>query len=141
MRETKDAAAVRAFPSAIPLAVVGVGVLLECWIPLASGSASVTPVRYVLGGAIVAGAILDLGLWSVVMMRRSGQDENPWKPTTEILERGPYRITRNPMYLQRVLVCAGVAILLWNAWILLLTARTGRRRVRAAAAEPRENRA
>ena len=121
MTETKDAAAVRVFPPAIPLAVVGVGVLLEHGIPLASGSASVTPVRYVLGGAIVAGAILGLGLWSVVLMHRSGQDENPWKPTTEILERGPYRITRNPMYLQRVLVCAGVAILLWNAWILLLT--------------------
>ena len=100
MRERKDAAAVRVSPPAIPLAVAGVGVLLERWIPLASGSASVTPVRYVLGGAIVAGAILDLGLWSVVMMRRSGQDENPWKPTTEILERGPYRITRNPMYLR-----------------------------------------
>ena len=37
------------------------------------------------------------------------------------MERGPYRFTRNPMYLQMVLVCVGVAIILANLWILLLT--------------------
>jgi protein-S-isoprenylcysteine O-methyltransferase Ste14 len=54
-------------------------------------------------------------------MRRSGQSENPWKPTTSIIERGPFRITRNPMYLQMVLVCIGVAIALMNIWLFMLT--------------------
>jgi protein-S-isoprenylcysteine O-methyltransferase Ste14 len=61
-----------------------------------------------------------LGGWSVALMRRSGQSENPWKPTTEIIERGPYRFTRNPMYLQMVVACVGVAVALGNVWILLL---------------------
>jgi protein-S-isoprenylcysteine O-methyltransferase Ste14 len=74
-----------------------------------------------LGGAILAGAFMGLGAWSVIVMRRTGQTENPFKPTTEIVERGPFRITRNPMYLQMVLGCIGLAVLLWNLWILILT--------------------
>jgi protein-S-isoprenylcysteine O-methyltransferase Ste14 len=30
-------------------------------------------------------------------------------------------MTRNPMYLQMVLVCVGVTMILMNAWILALT--------------------
>ena len=65
--------------------------------------------------------MLCLGLWSVVLFRKSGQSENPWKPTSLVVERGPYRITRNPMYLQMVLVCIGIAVLCLEPWILLLT--------------------
>jgi protein-S-isoprenylcysteine O-methyltransferase Ste14 len=54
-------------------------------------------------------------------MRRSGQSENPWKPTLSIVDRGPFRISRNPMYLQMVFVCIGFAIILGNVWILALT--------------------
>ncbi len=42
-------------------------------------------------------------------------------PVPEIIERGPYRFTRNPMYLLMVLVCMGVSVVLANALILLLT--------------------
>jgi len=38
-----------------------------------------------------------------------------------IVEHGPFRITRNPMYLQMVLICIGFAVMLMNAWILALT--------------------
>ena len=64
---------------------------------------------------IVAGAVFGLGLWSIVLFRRTGQSENPWKPTP-LVERGPFRFTRNPMYLQMVLVCVGFAVLLMNVW-------------------------
>jgi protein-S-isoprenylcysteine O-methyltransferase Ste14 len=74
-----------------------------------------------LGTAIVVGAILGLGLYSVVLLRRSGQSENPWKPTTEIMSRGPFSFTRNPMYLQMVIGCLGFALILANVWIQLLT--------------------
>ena len=109
------------FPPAIPLATVLLGIALERILPIAVGFEPPPFLRYWVGGAIIAGAILGLGLWSVLLMRGSGQDENPWKPTTSILERGPYRLTRNPMYLQMVVACIGFAVLLWNAWILLLT--------------------
>ena len=46
-----------------------------------AGIAVAAPAHYWIGGLIVAGAVLGLGLWPVVLFRRSGQSENPWKPT------------------------------------------------------------
>jgi protein-S-isoprenylcysteine O-methyltransferase Ste14 len=116
-----DAAAVRVFPPAIPLVMILTGVGLQYLWPIDIGVQIPTPLRYWVGGLIVAGAIVLLGGWSVLLMRRSGQSENPWKPTTQIIDRGPYRFTRNPMYLQMVVVCLGFAVLLANVWILILT--------------------
>lgn len=121
MPEPRDAAAVRVFPPAVPLAAILLGVALQRAWPLSLGFEPAAPVRYALGGALALGAVLGLGLWSVVIMRRSGQSENPWKPTSEILQRGPFRVSRNPMYLQMLLVQVGFAIALWNPWILALT--------------------
>jgi protein-S-isoprenylcysteine O-methyltransferase Ste14 len=116
-----DAAAVRVFPPGIPLLTVLIGIGLNQLWPIDLGFEFEAPGRYWVGAVIVVGAVLGLGLWSVVLLRRSGQSENPWKPTTQIIETGPFRITRNPMYLQMVLVCIGFAVALMNYWILILT--------------------
>lgn len=115
----KDRAEVRVFPPGVPLATILLGVGLHRVWPLGLGVPA--PLRYWLGGALVLGVLLGFGLWAVILFRRSGQNENPWKPSPEIVDRGPFSITRNPMYLQMVLGCIGFAIILSNAWILLLT--------------------
>ena len=117
----KDSAAVRVFPPGVPLAAILAGAGLERLRPIDPGFALPDAARYALGALIILGAVFGLGLWSVIVMRRSGQSENPWKPTSAIVERGPFRLTRNPMYLQMVIVCFGFAVLLWNVWILALT--------------------
>ncbi len=119
-RRDRDAAAVRIFPPAVPLLTVLAGIVLERFWPIDPGFAIPAPERYWLGGLIAAGAFLGLGLWSVIVMRRTGQTENPWQPTTEIVQKGPFRISRNPMYLQMLLICAGFAVMLMNVWILIL---------------------
>ena len=121
MKEQRDAAAVRIFPPAVPLLTILLGVGLNRVWPIDPGFELPTPGRYWIGGSIAAGAVFGLGLWSVVLFRKSGQDENPWRPTPRIVERGPFRVTRNPMYLQMLLVCVGVAVILGNVWILVLT--------------------
>ena len=125
MSETasKDRADVRVFPPGVPVATILIGIGLDRLFPLRLGLPA--PTRFWLGGALVVAAVLGLGLWSVVLFRRSGQNENPWKPTPEIVDRGPFRVTRNPMYLQMVLGCIGFATILSNAWILLLTPACG----------------
>jgi protein-S-isoprenylcysteine O-methyltransferase Ste14 len=117
----KDAAAVRIFPPGVPLATVLAGLILAYIWPLGSDWLLGAPLRYGVGGAIVLAAIYFLGFRAVLIMRRSGQSENPYRKTTEIIETGPYRLMRNPMYLQMVLVCIGLAVLLGNLWILILT--------------------
>jgi protein-S-isoprenylcysteine O-methyltransferase Ste14 len=117
--EAEDRAKVRVFPPGVPVATILVGVGLQRLRPIPISLP--VPARYWLGGLVVAAAILGLGLRAVVLFRRSGQNENPWKPTPEIVEAGPFRVTRNPMYLQMVLGCVGFSIILSNAWILTLT--------------------
>ena len=119
--EEDDAAKVRFFPPGIPILAIATGSIIEWLVPMDIGYVLPTPERYYVGGVLAIGAILFLGLWSVVLFRKGGQNENPWKPTPSIEVSGPYRFTRNPMYLQMVLVSIGVGIAFNNYWILLLT--------------------
>lgn len=58
--------------------------------------------------AAVALIILSLGLF-----RASGENPEPWTPSKTIIARGPYRHSRNPMYLGMVIIHLGFA--LWQA--------------------------
>ena len=115
-----EAAKVKVFPPGVPLAAVLLGVGLDWLWPVDLGFSIPTPQRYWIGGLIVAGGF-GMGVWSVLLFKESKQSPNPWKPTPSIEERGPFRITRNPMYLQMVIICMGLAVMLMNWWILVLT--------------------
>ena len=119
-----DRAAVRFPPPLVALLIILLGYGLERALPLL-----VVPVpsvaRYAVGGLIVATAVAVLGVWPFVLFKRSGQDLKPWTPTPELLVAGPYKFTRNPMYLMMVLVCVGVAVILASAWTLLLSPLCG----------------
>lgn len=119
--DENDAAKVRFFPPGIPLLAIVVGLVIDWLVPFDVEFFLPTPERLYFGGAVAAGAILIFGLWPVILFRKRGQSENPWKPTPSIEVQGPYRFTRNPMYLQMVLVCIGVSIAFANYWILGLT--------------------
>jgi protein-S-isoprenylcysteine O-methyltransferase Ste14 len=108
-------------PPLIPLLVVLSGAGLGYLWPVGVGVELPTPGRYWVGGLIVTGSILTFGLWPILMFKRAGQSVIPWTETPKIEIRGPYRFTRNPMYLQMLLVCLGFSIILANGWILLMT--------------------
>jgi protein-S-isoprenylcysteine O-methyltransferase Ste14 len=61
-----------------------------------------------------------LPVWAVIEFRRAGTEINPTSPTNrELVTGGPYRYTRNPMYLGLVLVTLGIAV--WTgAWPMFL---------------------
>ncbi len=118
--ELKDRADVRLFPPGVPVITILIGVGLQRLWPLDLGFSLPAPGRYWAGGVLVVGSLLGLGLWSVILFRRSGQSVSPGTKTPEIVERGPFRITRNPMYLQMVLACLGFSVILSNLWILAL---------------------
>ncbi len=119
--ELKDRAKVRLVPPGVPVLTILLGVGLQRLWPLDLGFSLPAPGRYWAGGVLVVGSLLGLGLWSVILFHRSGQSVSPGKRTPEIVERGPFRITPNPMYLQMVLACLGFSVILSNLWILALT--------------------
>jgi protein-S-isoprenylcysteine O-methyltransferase Ste14 len=51
---------------------------------------------------------------------RTGQSPIPWKPTPELIFRGPYQFTRNPMYVGLTGIQAGLGLAIGNVWISLL---------------------
>ena len=71
-----------------------------------------------------AGLLLASGItfcvWSIGLFRRLKTSLVPVKPTTTLVLRGPYQVTRNPMYLG--LLCLYLAAALWltMVWALVL---------------------
>ena len=61
-----------------------------------------------------------LPVWAVVVFRREDTEINPTSPTNrKLIATGPYRYTRNPMYLGLVLVALGIAVWI-GAWPMFL---------------------
>ena len=63
---------------------------------------------------------LALVAWAIVTMTRAGSNVPTSLPTTTIVNTGPYRFTRNPIYLGMVLGLIGLAIALNSLWLLLM---------------------
>jgi len=78
-----------------------------------------SPARWFAGGALIVPALL-FGIASLVTMRRAGTSPNPHVASAALVERGPYRMTRNPMYVSMVLIYSGVACLFRATWVLVL---------------------
>jgi protein-S-isoprenylcysteine O-methyltransferase Ste14 len=62
---------------------------------------------------------LSLAIFAIVTMKRAGTSENPYKPSTSLVRGGPYKFTRNPMYLALSLLYMGIALLLHMLWPFL----------------------
>src|SRR3989449_10916364 len=54
------------------------------------------------------------------LFRRAGTTPNPTKPTSALVIWGPYRFTRNPMYVGMATLYVGGTLLLNDLWPLAL---------------------
>jgi protein-S-isoprenylcysteine O-methyltransferase Ste14 len=74
--------------------------------------------RVTVGAVIIAVGVC-LFVLALVLFRRTGQSPRPWKPSPELIAHGPYRFTRNPMYLAMTLFVLGLGIALNDLWVSL----------------------
>jgi protein-S-isoprenylcysteine O-methyltransferase Ste14 len=63
---------------------------------------------------------LALFAWAIVTMTRAGSNVPTNRPTTTIVESGPYRFTRNPIYLGMFLGLIGLTIAFDTLWLLVM---------------------
>jgi protein-S-isoprenylcysteine O-methyltransferase Ste14 len=68
------------------------------------------PLRYV-GGAIIIVSLL-VGLTARIMFARAGTAIKPFEESKKLIVVGPYRFTRNPIYLSMTALLVGTAVLL-----------------------------
>lgn len=102
-------------PFAWALAFVA-GVALDWLHPLPFVPASWP--RAWLGGAIFALGFA-LAIWAITTIRGAGSRVETYKPTTTIIAEGPYRFTRNPIYIGMFVGQCGFAVGLDSLWFLL----------------------
>lgn len=111
-------AKVRFPPPLVFLGLIGVGVALQRWIWPLTLPLALWP-RVIAGGSVALGGVL-MVLAARVWFKRTGQDPRPWRPSPELLVKGIYRYTRNPMYVGVTLFQLGLGIALGNGWIAAL---------------------
>lgn len=69
-------------------------------------------------GAALIVAGLALALWCVLLFHRAGTAVEPYKPSTAIVSSGPYRFSRNPIYVALTAVSIGIGLWANSAWML-----------------------
>jgi len=116
--ETSDTPGVKILPPIVYLAGLVVGYAIWWFWPV-----PVVPAEWSFAVRVVGGVAVVLGFWvtlaAVAMFNRIGEDANPMEPTNALTFDGPYRFTRNPMYLGMALILGGLALLGNALWPLL----------------------
>jgi protein-S-isoprenylcysteine O-methyltransferase Ste14 len=75
--------------------------------------------RFALSGALL-GLGVGLPLSARGLFKKTGQSVRPWAPTPQLIFDGPYRFTRNPMYVGLTLFEIGLGLLLNSVWVSAL---------------------
>ena len=87
--------------------------------PIGPGLGSANGLALTVGLIFVALGFALVAL-SVRRFRLAGTSVVPGEPSTALVATGPYRFTRNPIYIGFVLAYFGFAIVLTSMWVLLL---------------------
>lgn len=77
------------------------------------------PLPMAAGAALIAWGVL-LNVWAERLFRSAATGICPFSTATVLVKRGPFRLSRNPMYLGLVAICAGVTLatgVFANLWI------------------------
>jgi protein-S-isoprenylcysteine O-methyltransferase Ste14 len=113
-----DTSGVRFPPPFIAAGVFVVGYAIDRFAPLRL-AADPGATQRIAGWCLVAASLL-LAAAAVFLFRRAGTTPNPTRPTTALVVRGPYRFTRNPMYVAFAILYLGSTLLLNSVWTLVL---------------------
>ena len=101
-------------PPLLFLAAILLGVALNLAWPLPFLSSTVR----LLGPVLIACTVF-LFLLSLREFRRAGTSVQGSERTTTIVQTGPYRFSRNPIYLSFILLVVGLSVWLNNLWLLI----------------------
>lgn len=71
-------------------------------------------------GYVVLGLGGSLALWALAIMRKSETSPNPSKPTQALVTTGPFRFSRNPLYLGMMFLFIGLGLVLNTLWVAAL---------------------
>jgi protein-S-isoprenylcysteine O-methyltransferase Ste14 len=121
VRETDNTQAMKAGPNP---GLLRPPIIFLCAILLGIAVNRAWPLHFVsnsvrLLGPIVTACAVVLFLLSYREFRRAGTSVHGSKRSTVIVRTGPYRFSRNPIYLAFILLVLGLSVWLNNLWLLV----------------------
>jgi len=114
-----DYADVAIKPPLLFLGGLAAGSLLSFVLPIGPRLASPNDLALAVGFTFVVIGFA-IAVLSVRRFRLAGTSVVPGQPSTALIIEGPYRFTRNPIYIAFILAYFGLAIILTSLWVLLL---------------------
>lgn len=76
-------------------------------------------IRFTLGPVLIILGLIVL-FYALRAFQRAGTNIEVYRPATALVVSGPYRYTRNPIYLSMTIAYLGAALLADSAWVLVL---------------------
>ena len=112
--ENRDTAGIPFPPPLAFIGALGVGFALQYLIPLRilPAATGIGPLEWIGAGLVLAAIALAICTFTCFYLARTSPF--PERPTTSLVIRGPFRFTRNPMYLSLLFVLVGWAVYLSN---------------------------
>ena len=89
-------------------------------IPVSWPSHSGAGRSHMIAGLVFIGLGVALALWGVAVFRRAKTTIMPFRASTAVVQDGPYRFTRNPMYVGMTLVYLGASLVFNTTWPVIL---------------------
>lgn len=72
------------------------------------------------GGAVIMVVASVLAVWAIVVMERAKTNVDPYHPTTAIVTTGPFRFTRNPIYVSMTIIYLASSLWMGSTFAYLL---------------------
>jgi len=106
------------YPPLIPAVSFAAGLALHFGFPLGfpEQARHVSPYA---GAALILFAGI-LSSWAARTMKKAGVTPSPREPKNTLTTGGPFRYTRNPLYIAMMLLYAGIALILRAGWMIAL---------------------
>jgi protein-S-isoprenylcysteine O-methyltransferase Ste14 len=99
----------------IPPPVIVAGLLAIAWVLHRVAPVPLGPALPDVGMLMLFAALGLIG-WALLVLVRAGNDPRPDKPDTAMVEAGPFRFSRNPLYLGLLMALAGFALRSGDLW-------------------------
>ncbi len=109
------------WPPLILLGALGAGFALRALFPLPWLPSPMADILFATGALLIAGAIA-IDIMSMRRMKQARTTILPHRGSEHLVIGGPFRISRNPIYLGNVMIVTGLGFLLGSAWFLVLAA-------------------
>ena len=111
---TRDNPGVIARPPLIALSFLLAGLALDWLRPAPFLPAAV---QYAVGAAVIVVSFA-FALPALLSFRRAGTNVPTTRPTTALVTTGPYRFSRNPIYVGMILLLLGIGITIDSPWLI-----------------------